>query len=59
MASRIRTGVVELNGSPIGLRAPFGGFKASGTGRENGREGLDSYTEIRSIGLPAELADQL
>jgi acyl-CoA reductase-like NAD-dependent aldehyde dehydrogenase len=56
VARRLRTGAVELNGHPIGLRSPFGGFKASGIGRENGAEGLDSYTELRSIGLPAELA---
>ena len=56
VASRIRTGVVELNGHPVGMKAPFGGFKSSGIGRENGSEGLDSYTEVRSIGLPPEFA---
>ena len=56
VASGIRTGVVELNGAPIGLSAPFGGFKASGIGRENGPEGLDAFTEVRSIGLPADSA---
>ena len=55
----LRTGVVEINGSPVGLSAPFGGFKLSGIGRENGPEGLDSYTEPRSIGLPPELASSL
>jgi aldehyde dehydrogenase (NAD+) len=59
VASRIRTGTVELNGSPAGLRAPMGGFKASGIGREQGYEGLDSYTEPRSIGISADLADRL
>ncbi len=59
IASRLRTGVVEINGSPVGLSAPFGGFKLSGIGRENGPEGLDSYTEPRSIGLPPELASSL
>ncbi|WNF00344.1 aldehyde dehydrogenase [Streptomyces luomodiensis] len=59
LASRIRTGVVELNGSPAGLKAPFGGFKTSGIGREHGPEGLASYTELRSIGLPPEYAASL
>ncbi|WP_326686198.1 aldehyde dehydrogenase [Streptomyces sp. NBC_01795] len=59
LASRMRTGVVELNGHPVGLRAPFGGFKASGIGRENGPEGLDAYTEPRSIGLPPAIAASL
>ncbi len=56
VAERMRTGVVEINGSPIGLSAPFGGFKTSGIGRENGPEGLSSYVELRSIGLPRDLA---
>ncbi|MFC9220619.1 aldehyde dehydrogenase [Streptomyces hygroscopicus] len=59
LASRIRTGVVELNGHPAGLKAPFGGFKNSGIGREHGPEGLDAYTEPRSIGLPPDLAASL
>jgi aldehyde dehydrogenase (NAD+) len=59
VARGLRTGAVELNGSPIGLRAPFGGFKSSGIGRENGIEGIDSYTEARSIGLPPDYADRL
>ena len=56
IASRLRTGAVELNGNPIGLAAPFGGFKTSGVGRENGPEGLEAYVEARSIGLPPEVA---
>jgi acyl-CoA reductase-like NAD-dependent aldehyde dehydrogenase len=40
----------------VGTHAPVGGFKGSGIGREQGLEGLDSYTEPRSIGLPAALA---
>jgi aldehyde dehydrogenase (NAD+) len=59
VATRIRTGVVELNGNSIGLHAPYGGFKQSGIGRENGPEGLDSYTELRSVGLPADFAASL
>ncbi len=59
IARQLRTGVVELNGSPIGMHAPFGGFKRSGIGRENGPEGLDAYTELRSIGLPNELVASL
>jgi betaine-aldehyde dehydrogenase len=29
--------------------APFGGFKASGIGREFGREGLEEYLEFQTI----------
>jgi aldehyde dehydrogenase (NAD+) len=59
VASRIRTGTIELNGNSAGLQAPMGGFKSSGIGREQGKEGLDSYTETRSIGLSPNLADAL
>lgn len=31
--------------------APFGGMKASGTGREKGRWGLESYTELKTTYL--------
>ncbi|WP_370588714.1 aldehyde dehydrogenase [Pseudonocardia sp. C8] len=52
VARRIRTGTVEINGSPVGFHAPIGGFKASGIGREAGPEGFDAYVEIKSVGLP-------
>ncbi|TCK25776.1 aldehyde dehydrogenase [Pseudonocardia endophytica] len=52
VARRIRTGTVELNGSPVGFHAPIGGFKSSGIGREAGPEGFDAYVEIKSVGLP-------
>jgi acyl-CoA reductase-like NAD-dependent aldehyde dehydrogenase len=29
--------------------APFGGYKASGLGREHGREGLDAYLETKTV----------
>ena len=53
LAQRIRSGAVEINGSPIGPAAPMGGFKCSGLGRENGPEGLSAFMELRAIGLPA------
>ncbi len=59
VAARMRTGTVELNGSPAGFFAPTGGFKWSGIGREAGLEGFDSYVEPRSLGIPAALADSL
>ena len=56
VASRIRTGIVELNGSPIGLSAPMGGVKGSGIGRENGPEGLEACIEYKAIGITPDLA---
>ncbi|GHB73585.1 putative aldehyde dehydrogenase [Streptomyces viridiviolaceus] len=52
LATRIRTGTVEINGNPAGLSAPSGGYKCSGIGRELGLEGFDSFVEIKSVGLP-------
>jgi acyl-CoA reductase-like NAD-dependent aldehyde dehydrogenase len=56
VAKRIRTGSIAINGAfpPFPL-VPFGGFKASGLGRELGPEGLASFLEPRSIGLPPAL----
>lgn len=58
IARRMRTGSVAVNGSypPFPL-VPFGGMKESGLGRELGPEGLWSYVEPRSIGLPPSLRD--
>jgi acyl-CoA reductase-like NAD-dependent aldehyde dehydrogenase len=52
----MRTGSVAINGHypPFPL-VPFGGFKESGIGRELGPEGLLSFLEPRSIGLPPTL----
>lgn len=49
VAARIRAGIVWINTYRF-LRwsFPYGGFKASGWGRENGLEGLDNYLETRT-----------
>lgn len=49
VARRVRTGVCAVNGFLLDPTAPFGGFKASGMGRELGPEGLDGYLEYKSI----------
>jgi aldehyde dehydrogenase (NAD+) len=59
IASRIKTGTVEINGSGVGFHSPIGGFKQSGIGREAGPEGFDAYVELKSIGLPPAYADAL
>ena len=49
VASRLRTGMVHINGAPLDSQAPCGGYKQSGNGREWGPHGLDEYLEVKSI----------
>ncbi len=50
LAKRIRAGTVTINsGSIAGPNIPFGGFKQSGWGRENGAEGIESFTELKTV----------
>jgi len=53
IARRVRTGTYGVNMYMIDTCAPFGGYKASGIGRELGPEGLMSYLEYKSIAAPA------
>jgi acyl-CoA reductase-like NAD-dependent aldehyde dehydrogenase len=53
VARRLRAGQVDINGAPFNPAAPFGGFKKSGVGRENGRHGIEEFLELISIQLPS------
>jgi betaine-aldehyde dehydrogenase len=53
VARRVRTGTYGVNTYTMDFAAPFGGYKASGVGREFGPEGLSAYTEVKSIYPPA------
>jgi len=56
IARAVRTGFFGQNGMRMDYTLPFGGFKQSGIGRENGREGLWPYLETKTIlldGAPA------
>jgi aldehyde dehydrogenase (NAD+) len=54
VASRIRTGTLGLNGAVwYGADAPFGGYKQSGVGRQCGIEGLEIFTQTKSVAVPA------
>lgn len=50
LARKIRAGTVTINtGSVGGPNIPFGGYKQSGWGRENGVEGIESFTELKTV----------
>jgi aldehyde dehydrogenase (NAD+) len=58
VAKRLRTGTVWINEYHlISEKAPFGGYKQSGIGRELGEEALDEYTEIKHIHID-EIGDR-
>lgn len=52
VASRLRTGQVEINGGGFNILAPFGGYKQSGNGRELGKFGFEEYLEYKSMQFP-------
>lgn len=49
MARKLRTGNILINGEGRIPEAPFGGYKQSGRGRENGIYGVEDYLEIKAI----------
>ena len=50
VAHRLRAGTVWINAyRAVSFSAPFGGYKQSGMGRENGLETLKEYTETKTI----------
>ncbi len=51
VARRLRTGQVDINGGSYNMLAPFGGYKQSGIGRENGTFGIEEYLETKSLQL--------
>jgi succinate-semialdehyde dehydrogenase/glutarate-semialdehyde dehydrogenase len=52
VSEALEFGMVGLNAGVISNpAAPFGGIKASGFGREGGREGIEEYLEIKYVGI--------
>src|ERR687897_755956 len=55
LAALLRAGDIWINTWSAGdPSAPFGGFKASGVGREHGREGLEAYLENKTVWVNLE-----
>jgi betaine-aldehyde dehydrogenase len=57
LARRLRTGTVKINGASQSA-IPFGGFKQSGIGREQGRFGLEEFLEWQAITSPSSSSDR-
>jgi len=52
IARQVRTGTYGINWYAFDMGSPFGGYKSSGIGREDGPEGLEEFCELKSIMLP-------
>lgn len=57
IAEQIRAGTYGINMYSVDTTSPFGGFKASGIGREFGAEGLSEYVELQSTVSAGKLPD--
>ena len=50
MAQRIRAGTVWINTyRAVSFTMPFGGYKNSGLGRENGQDAINEYLQTKSV----------
>lgn len=49
MARKVKAGYIRINGGAVDEALPFGGYKQSGWGREGGREGVEAFTELKTV----------
>ena len=49
LSRSLRAGAVHINGGAYEYGSPFGGYKASGNGREGGEVGLEDFLEIKMV----------
>jgi aldehyde dehydrogenase (NAD+) len=52
ISEQIRTGTYAINWYAFDPCCPFGGYKNSGIGRENGPEGVEHFTQQKSVLMP-------
>jgi phenylacetaldehyde dehydrogenase len=52
LAAKLKAGMVWGNcPSAADVALPFGGYKQSGFGREQGRYGIEAYTELKTVAI--------
>jgi aldehyde dehydrogenase (NAD+) len=49
LSRALRAGAVHINGGAYEYGSPFGGYKASGNGREGGEMGLEDFLETKMV----------
>jgi aldehyde dehydrogenase (NAD+) len=49
VASRLRAGMIQVNGAHRASGMPFGGYKQSGVGREGGAFGIEEFLEVKTV----------
>ncbi|MEP6018586.1 MAG: aldehyde dehydrogenase family protein [Paracoccaceae bacterium] len=49
LATQLRSGMVEMNGTSRAAGSPFGGMKQSGNGREGGLWGIEDFLEVKAV----------
>jgi aldehyde dehydrogenase (NAD+) len=56
VARAVRAGSFSVNMCMYNIEAPFGGVKSSGVGRDTGREGFESFRELKTVNIPESMA---
>lgn len=51
LAKLLKAGSIFINGGGLDSAVPFGGYRQSGWGRENGRNGVELFTEVKAVSI--------
>jgi aldehyde dehydrogenase (NAD+) len=55
MSEKLRAGTVWVNTyRAVSFTSPFGGYKRSGEGRENGQEAIKAFLQVKSVWIAQE-----
>ncbi len=51
LAKLLKAGSIRINGGGLDHAMPFGGYKQSGWGRENGKDGAELFPEVKAVSV--------